>query len=167
VPTDLSPFTFCPIEARFIDDVEGACSYYAHKMARSHEITRYDRKVAIIFEGGATHLFSEQVADESLIPQSERVVRNIPGGRIEVRRFSIDRARLMAHVLPALSNFTVSTSGQNGKRLVFGPQLDDGRYMLVALRLGPGEAMICVSAYPVSVSRWKDARRSKSAKFPP
>lgn len=149
----------CPDEAR---------EFYLERLARSHEITRYDRKVVIVFERGATHLFSkDEKEDPEDIPEAERVVRKIGPNRFDVRRFNLDRARLMDRVLPALSDFTVSVEAQGGNVLVYGPALPDGRYMRVALRHGPGTAMTVVSAYPVSEYLWKDARRSKAARFPP
>src|ERR1035438_4459381 len=46
-------------------------------------------------------------------------------------------------------------------------RLPDGRYMLVVLRPGPGDAWTCVSAYPVLAYSWKNATRAKAARFPP
>lgn len=155
---DRSELITCLAEAR---------EYYAERLARSHQITRSDRRVDIVFEAGATHLFSESEENASAIPAEERVERSLGGGKTEVRRFSLERARLMDRVLPALSNFIVSTSGQNGNRLVHGPALPDGRHMRVALRFGPGAAMTCLSAYPVSKHLVADARNSKPARFPP
>lgn len=152
--------------AELVSSLAEARAYYAAKLARSHEITRYDRRVDIVFERDATHLFSiEPTVDQ--IPEAERVLRDLGGGRIEVRQFSLERAQLMDYVLPALSNFTVSTAAQKGNRLVYGQPLQDGRYMRVALRPGPKDAWTCVSAYPVSKHLWLEARRSQAARFPP
>lgn len=152
--------------SEFISSLAEARAFYSEKLARSHEITRYDRRVVIVFEREATHLFSTE-PKTSPIPEEELVLRRLGGERVEVRQFSLERARLMDHVLPALSNFTVSTSAQRGNRLVYGPRLPDGRYLRVALRPGPLDAWTCVSAYPVSEYLWRDARRSKAARFPP
>lgn len=155
-----------PVSAELIKSPAEAVAFYETHLARAHEITSHARTVTIVFESGATHLFSEDPKG-SPFPDEERVERVIPGGRIEVRRFNVARARLMGHVLPALSSFTVSTSALDGKRLVYGPNLGDGRYMRVVLRPGPGSAYTCVSAYPVEEWAWKNARRDKAAKFPP
>ena len=148
----------CLLEAR---------AYYAAKLVRAHEITRHDRRVTVVFEAGATHLFSVETVTGEVVCAEDRVDRSIGGGRVDVRRFSLERARLMDHVLPALSDFTVSSSAQGGNRLVYGPRLPDGRYMRVVLRPGPGSALTCVSAYPVAEHAWMNARRSKGARFPP
>jgi len=91
---------------------------------------------------------------------------------LEVRVFNVERASMMDLVLPAVSRFTVSIPGTattrgREKRMLHGVRLPDGRYMRVVLRPGPGEAFTCVSAYPVSEAVWLDARRAKSARFPP
>jgi len=120
-----------------------------------------------VFEAAATHLFSVEHGGGDPIPDAELVVRHLGGGRKDERRFSLERAKLMEHVLPALSKFVVSTSAQHGNRLVYGPMLPDGRHMRVVLRQGPGEAWTCVSAYPVPAYEVANARRSKAARFPP
>ncbi len=155
-----------------IETPEEARAYYRAKLARSHLVAFRDEPVTIVFERDATHLYSTEVADRNSLPEALRVERLIPGARWpEIRQFSLERARLMDHVLPALSLFTVAIPGTGAsgheKRMLYGPRLSSGDYMRVVLRPGPGTAWTCVSAYTVSVEKWLDARRAKRAKFPP
>lgn len=167
--------------ANDITNREEARDYYAATLAGVRTITCYGKRVSIVFEADATHLFSdgppkdlsqeEQRAWVAAIPPELRVERRLPKGRTEVRRFSLERAHLMGHVLPAISRFTVSVpgTGRDGheKRMLHGPALPDGRYMRVLLRPGPGDAFTCVSAYTVNVNVWRTMVAAKRAKFPP
>jgi hypothetical protein len=148
---------------------EEAVLYYRTKLARAHAITVRESKVTIVFERDATHLYSaeaeEPIADEHLV---ERV---LGGGRSERRRFDVARAVLMDAVLPAISNhvFAIQGTGARGreKALVHGPSLGESRYMLVALRPGPGDAFTCTSAYVITQQKWLEGRRAKPMPFPP
>jgi hypothetical protein len=155
-----------------IETPEEARAYYRAKLGRSHDIALRGEPVTIIFEREATHLYSTETSDWNTLPLGQRVERIIPGRRWpEIRQFSLDRARLMDHVLPALSLFTVAIPGTgargNENRMLHGPQLPNGDYMRVVLRPGPGTAWTCVSAYTINVEKWRDASRAKRAKFPP
>ena len=158
-----------------IETVKDAQAFFSFCLAGSHKITCYGRAVTIVFESDATHLFSEAPEDPNAIPAEERVERRIPAGkrpRVEVRQFSRDRARLMGEILHAISRFTVSVPSSGGppgrqKRVLYGPQLPDGRWLRVVLRPGPETAFTCVSAYPVERHEWLAARRQPRAKFPP
>ena len=167
-----SPFMdYVVCYSHLIDTPEEARDYYREKLARAHAITSHGRPISIVFERDATHLYSIEVPDPSAIPVDERITRAIGGGRVDVRRFKVERARLMDHVLPAVSLFTVSIPGDGRrgqeKAMLHGPRLATGDYMRVVLRPGPGTAWTCVSAYPVNTEAWLAARRAKSAKFPP
>ncbi|MBN2193108.1 MAG: hypothetical protein JW751_09855 [Polyangiaceae bacterium] len=92
--------------------------------------------------------------------------------RAKIRRFSIERARLMGEVLRAATLSTVSVPESGGppvrqKRVLYGPQLADGRWLRVVLGPDPGAAFTCVSAYPVTRDEWLTACRQKRAEFPP
>ena len=81
----------------------------------------------------------------------------------------------MDMILPAIAEYTVSVPAAGGragaeKTLLYGRRLTlagGGRYMRVVLRPGPGDALTCVSAYPVDEVEWLNARRLKRARFPP
>lgn len=167
-----------------IANLDEARAYYAANLAGVRKVTCYGKPVAIVFESDATHVFSDdptsgmrdmtpaqQRAVFDSIQLDQRVERRLPGGRIEVRRFSLERARLMDHVLPAVSLFTVSVPGTSPRgrdnRTLHGQALPDTRHMRVALRPGPGDAFTCISAFPVSRDAWLATLRSKRAKFPP
>lgn len=154
--------------SELITSLAEAREYYARKLVGAHKVECHGRPVTIVFERGATHLFS----DESGVASAERVERALGGGKMEVRAFSVARARLMDSVLPAICGYTVSLPGTaptrgREKRMLHGPRLPDGRYLRVVLRPGPGDGFTCVSAYPIQQRVWLDARRAKTAKFPP
>lgn len=116
-------------------------------------------------------MYSEEASDTFALAKAERVVRRVAGGRIEIRAFSLDRARLLDHLLVAIERFTVSVAGTaptgRNNRMLHGPALNDGRYLRVVLRPGPDDAWTCVSAYPVTVDVWRAMVRSTRARFPP
>jgi hypothetical protein len=159
-------------ESALIESLDEARAYYAERLVGAHKITCYKRPVTIVFERDATHLFSVDPKGAP-IPDRHRVERRIPPRRIEVRSFCVERARLMDHVLRAVSLFTVAVpeaGGRGGfqKRVLYGPALTPSSdRMRVVLRPGPGTAWTCVSAYPVSAQQWFAASRLKRAKFPP
>lgn len=162
---------FVVLRSELIATPEEAKEYYVERIAGVHTVNCHGKPVRIFFERSATHMLSEECPPSLSIPPSEQIVRRVKGGRVEVRRFSLDRARLMDRALEAVERYTVSTpgTGQSGheKSMLHGPRLPDGRYLRVVLRPdGPGD-FTCVSAYPVSEAVWLDARRAKSAKFPP
>jgi len=159
------------IRSELIETLNEARSYYAERLAGAHKVTCYGRPVTIVFERDATHLYSIDPKGVP-IPDGDRVERIIPRHRIEVRLFNVERARLMDHVLRAVSLFSVSVPDAGGraghqKRVVYGPALATTEHMRVVLRPGPGEAWTCVSAYPVTNREWLAARSLKRAKFPP
>lgn len=162
-----------PVErSELITTLAEAREYYAAKLAGTHRIDCHGREVTIVFERAATHTYSLEPLDSKDIASSDRVERRIPGRDVEVRRFSVERARVMDRILPAVSQFTVSTPGTatttgREKRMLHGARLPNGQYMRVVLRPGPGDAFTCVSAYPVEERVWREATRSKRAKFPP
>lgn len=162
-----------------IDTPEEARNYYAERLGGSRTVS-FQRKgktfvLTVVFEHDGTHLFSEAIKPGSIVDSVLRVPRLVPAGRgafrEEVRQFSLDRARLLDHVIRAISLFTVAVpeaGGRTGhqKTVIYGPALPDGRRMRVILRPGPGEARTCVSAYPVSAEEWIKAGRLQRARFP-
>lgn len=164
-----------PVSSHSIATLEEAQAYYAAKLAGRQVVhTRGGTRCIINFEAATTHLFSEEVSREAfqLLPIEERVWRRLPGGRPEYRRFCLDRARLMDHVLPAIAGFVFSIPGTSahgrGNRMLHGPALPDGRFLRVVLApwAGAPKEWTCVSAYPLPREKWLEARRAKSAKFP-
>jgi hypothetical protein len=123
-----------------------------------------------VFPFNAVHIYSESAPDP--LPEGAVVVtQDVAPGRFEVRIFSCARAQSMDHILPSISNFTVSIVGQGAKgrenKVLHGRRLPTGNYMRVVLRPGPKEAWTCVSAFPVSKAAWQEALRARRAKFPP
>jgi hypothetical protein len=159
------------VRSAFIATRQETVDYYAARIAGVRLVRCYGRDVQILFEHDGTHLFSESVDDESSVPKDERIVRRVPGGRIEVRRFSLKRAQLLDDVTVAIAKYTVSIPGTGPqgreKRMLHGPCLPSGEYLRVVLRPGPRDMWTCVSAYPVSRDMWLAANRAKRAKFPP
>lgn len=155
--------------ATLITTRDEAVLYYRTKLARAHTISVGAVKVTIVFEREATHLYS--VDAEEPIAAEHLVERALGRGRSERRRFDVARAVLMDHVLPSVSNhvFAIQGTGARGREkvLVHGPSLGDARYMLVALRPGPGEAFTCTSAYVITQQKWLEGRRARPTSFPP
>lgn len=157
-----------------------AREYYAAKLAGARAVTVQRsgsaQRVTIVFEADGTHAYSVGLKTGEPTPNAVDVVeRRIPAGqgrfRVEQRRFSLERARLLDEVLRAISLFTVAVPEAGGrpgyqKAIVYGPALPTGERMRVVLRPGPGDARTCVSAYPVSQSEWVAACRLKRARFP-
>jgi hypothetical protein len=151
-----------------------ARDYYEGKLARAHTLVVRGVEVTIVFERGATHLYSTEIDDPTSIEPDDRCVRSLGGGRQEVRAFNLARAMLMDEVLRAVTFYTVAQAagGAKGREkfLLYGPPLASAEYMLVALRPGPGAVFTCVSAYPVERARWvsaKGARSGRPVPFPP
>lgn len=158
----------------FIATRDEARDYYEAKLARAHALVVRGVSVAVVFERGATHLYSVEVDDPTSIPASDRCVRNLGRGSQEVRRFSLERAVLIDEVLRAVTLYTVAQNagGAKGREkfLLYGPALENGDHMRIVLRPGPGEAFTCVSAYPVDRATWvaaKGARTGRPVPFPP
>lgn len=159
-----------PASSSLITTKEEALEYFAARIAGARKVICYGTAVGLVFEREGTHFFSEDPGADPL-NAAERIQRRVAGGRLELRRFNLDRARLMDHIVPAVERFTVSLPGTGRagleKRMLHGPALADGRYLRVVLRPGPGEAWTAVTAYPISLAQWREAVRSKRAKFPP
>jgi hypothetical protein len=156
-----------------IETLQEARDYYLDRFVGVRHITVKGRQVAIVFERAITHLYSESVDTFDGVPPNEKIMRNLPGGRVELRRFNADRARLLDQVLPTLANYCRSVPGTGARghdnRLVFGWPMPDGRSLCVALSPWRNERMkwTCVSAYPVPPSKLAEVRRIKTAPFPP
>jgi hypothetical protein len=148
-----------------ISTVEEAVAYYRAKLSGVRRVTCYEKRVDIVFPANYTHLYTEATGDGPKVSQA------VAPGRVDVRYFSVDRARLMDHVLPAISGFVFSIEGQGAKgrenRVLHGPKLASGEHMRVVLRPGPQKAWTCVSAFPVSADAYRQAYGSRRAKFPP
>lgn len=161
-----------PARAEDITTLAEAVAYYRAYLARAHTITSHGERVRVVFEAAATHLYSAE-APEGTPPEQCIAPREYAPGRFEGPRvFNPERARLMGRILPAISNYSLSVPEAGGrpgfqKTLLYGPALEDGRYLRVVLRPGPRDAFTVVSAYPVGVDEWRAASRLKRAKFPP
>jgi hypothetical protein len=159
------------LRSELISTREEALAYYASRVAGRRVLTCYGKPIAIVFEAEGTHFFSEEAKDGQAIEGADRIQRRVPGGRVEVRRFSIDRARLLDQIIPAIERFTVSIPGTGPggreKRMLQGPAMKDGRYVRVVLRPGPGDAYTAVTAYPITIEKWRECVRARRAKFPP
>jgi hypothetical protein len=155
-----------------ITSLEEARACYRARLVGTHTIQVRRTTATIVFERRTTHLYSEDVDAPAEIEPCNKVVRYLPRGRIELRRFSLDRARLLDCVLPALQSYTYSLPGLGPRghdnRLVHGPRLADGRYMRVVLspRRDRPRYYGCVSAYPIREEFWLAGRRAKTARFP-
>ena len=139
--------------SELITTLAEAREYYAQVLVGVQHVTVKGRQVAIVFEKAITHLYSAEVASFDGVPPAEKVFRNLPGGRVELRRFSADRATLLDRILPTLASHckSIQGTGQGGheNRLVYGWPLVDGRALCVALSPWRGTKFkwTCVSAY--------------------
>ncbi len=158
------------IRSSFIDTRAEALDYFAARIVGERLLTVGGVEVRIRVPHDGIHIFTTDPGELPLEP-GERVERRVQGGRVDVRRFSLERARLLDEVYTAIERFTVSTGGtgrQGGEnRLLHGPALPDGQHMRVVLRPEGGTRFACVSAYPVAKDVWLAARRDRRAKFPP
>lgn len=157
------------VRSEFITSASEAATYYAQRLVGEHHVTCFGRAVTIVFMKDSTHLWSEEREPQ---PGEELVARAIGGGRIERRTFSLVRARLMDQIVRAVTHFTVSIDGTGARgrenRMLHGPRLPSGDYLRVVLRpLARRGQFAVVSAYPVSHDTWMQARRARSARFPP
>lgn len=133
-----------------------------------HRVSCRGREVTLFFEHAAIHVYTE----EYQTPSGLTIVRRrISPEVVEERAFSIDRARLMDHIIPAVRYFTFSLPGTGPEnrenRLLHGPRLPDGRYLRVVLSPGPRDTWYCKSAYPIDAAKWMELRGARTAKFPP
>lgn len=158
--------------SELITCLEEARAYYLARLVGIQKVTVKGRAVSIVFERSITHLYSEEVATFDGVPPAEKVLRNLPGGHIERRRFNLERARCLDRILPTLSNYCKSIRGTGARgrenRLVFGWPMADGRALCVAVSPWRGEPLkwTCVSAYIVSAQKLAEVRRLAPAPFP-
>lgn len=129
----LERFAFCPIESRFIDDLDGARSYYAHRFVGDHKVSVKGVDVVIRFNAEETHLFSDTDPPTDGSPRIE--VRR-GGGSREIRYFNRKRARMMDRVLPTLCNPARSVEAKSAHGvLVYGPaEQNNPRLAVVVVR---------------------------------
>ena len=169
------PYRLAPVHeplgcSDLIQTLQQAQVYYANRIAGLRALECSGKTVQVFFPKHMTHAFSTSEAGNGDVP-CERFDRRLPGGRVESRYFSLDRARLMDRLIEAVEHFTVSIPGTGIKghenRMLHGPRLADGRYLRVILQPGGPGDFVCLSAYPVTEAVWLTARRAKSAKFPP
>ena len=135
-----------------------------------HRVMCHGREVTLFFEHAVNHAFTEEY-DPMVHAAADIIRRRIGPSQYDDRVFSLDRARLMDHIIPAVKyySFTIPGTGPSNRnnRLVHGPRLPDGRYLRVALSPGPRGSWYCKSAYPIEAAKWMALRGAKTAKFPP
>lgn len=156
--------------AEVISTLDEAQDYYRTYLVRPHHLNCYGRKAVVVFEASMTHCYSEESRGGILlngIPE----VRQVLGGKTEVRLFCLYRARLMDQVIPAICHHSMSTisKGQKGRerRVLHGPVLSSGDYVRVVLRPGSRGSWICLTSFPVTAAEWRTARNEKHRPFPP
>lgn len=147
-----------------------ARDYYRANLVGVRKVTCCGQKISIVFPFDSTHTYT--IKAPVPIPDGAQIVtQRVAATRFEVRIFNLERAVLLDHILPAVSLFTVSIPGQGARgrenRVLHGRRLPTGDYMRVVLRPGPETAWTCVSAFPVAEQAWREAYRSRRAKFPP
>lgn len=156
------------IRSAFIDTRDEAVAYFLARVAGTREVTIYDRTIELVIPTNATHLYSETV-DAAPLDATETIIRSLGRGRVETRRFSLDRARHMDLVVHALRNYVVSLPGSSAREnfQIFGPVLADGsRHMKVVVQRVAASRWTCLSAFPVGESAFRDACRSRRARWP-
>jgi hypothetical protein len=153
-----------------ITTLEEAREYYRARLVGVRRVTCHGHKIAVFFEFDTIHCYSIGVKPDAIPIGAIIVSQQVDVALSEVRIFSLKRARLMDHILPAISLVTVSTEGKGAKntrtRVLHGPRLASGEYMRVVLRKGPKDVWRCVSAFPVSRADYNAAWNSRRAKFP-
>jgi hypothetical protein len=160
------------IRSELILTLDEARAYYAARLVGSHAVATRRGTTTIIFEAATTHFFSVETDDFGSVPPHERVSRRLSATRAERRRFSVERARLMDRIIPAIAGFVFSIAGTSShgleKRLLHGPALPHGQYMRVVLSPWQGnpDKWTCVSAYAIDAKVWAAARRAAAIKFP-
>jgi hypothetical protein len=152
-----------------IADRADAVAYFYSKIAGVRNVRVGEAEVAIRIPRDGIHVFTESPG-EAPLSASERVERTVRGGGTELRRFSLDRARLMDQIFIAIGRFTVSVGGTGVKggenRLIHGPRLLDGRYLRVVLRPEGKLRYVVVSTYPVNEDVWRRSFLDRKARFP-
>ncbi len=135
---DLSRFRFCPIASRFIDDVDGAQAYYAHKLVEpsDHLISVGSLDILVRFNPEEIHLFTEtKPLDAQRRPRP--LVRR-PGASREARYFSIDRARRLDLILPTIRTpIQTLRATMPGATLLIGPP--DSSALRIGVVVGPDD----------------------------
>jgi hypothetical protein len=157
------------LRSELIRTAEEARAYYATKLAGVHPVNCHGKQISLYFPQGYTHVYSVAV-DKSKVDSTILLQRRLQGGGVEVRAFSVDRARLMDQIIPSVQGFTVSLPERDhtSRRRLYGQRLRDNRYLCVVLRPGNTKGnWECVTAFPVGSDDWLAARRARTAKFPP
>lgn len=138
-----------------------ARTYYASNLAGTRQVPCQNCAAPVLFERDGTHLFSVEVLPITAIPAELLVTRNLGGGKRECRQFSLERARLMDWVIPAISGYTraVFDKGPISRRTIWlhGEMMSCGRYIRVVLR--PGRRNTWVALRPSLLASATTARR--------
>jgi hypothetical protein len=160
-------FTYCPIQARFIDTAQDALAYYHFRfVAGGQRVLQIGGvSVRLVFNPEEIHLFS---ATTCPAPGTELIQR--PGSS-ELRYFDRTRARRLDEVIHTLERCARALPGRTGNVCVYGPVGPDQRRMCVVVGADRAGAYWYVrTAYPVSSSEFGRAvreARGKGAKWPP
>ena len=156
------------LRSELIENSREARRYYEERLGGLHVVECKGRKVTLFFESAVNHVYTEEKPTDA---NAVALTRRFASGNTETRYFSLDRARLMDQIIPAVKYFTFSLPGTGEttreNRLLHGPRLSDGRYLRVALSPGPRGTWYCKSAYPIDAKKWLLLRGAKTAKFPP
>lgn len=154
--------------SEFVANREEARQYYNERFAGAHPLRCHGKRVSLYFPNGYTHFYSES-DDESRIRDADRVTQKLPGGRLEVRRFSLIRANLMDAIIPAVTMYSFVLPGRPSQnREIYGQRLATGEYLCVIVRpTAQPLNWTAISAYPVPAAKWRQARMAKTARFPP
>jgi hypothetical protein len=75
-----------------IATLEEARAFYASELAGARTVTCHGKRVTLVFEKDATHVYSVKLPVESEVQTSDRVERRLPRGTrvdVEVRQFAL------------------------------------------------------------------------------
>lgn len=154
------------IRSEVINTREEARVYYDERLSGAHPLVCYGKRVSVYFPLGYTHFYSQEPAGAPL-DAAAIIQQRVRGGATETRMFSLQRARLMDKIVPAVVSHAFTIPGRHRNRAVYGPRLSSGEYMCVVVRpTEQPENWTAVSAYPVDAAAWRTARAAKNAKFP-
>lgn len=157
------------IRSDLILDSREARRYYEERLAGLHVVSCHGRDVTLFFEHAMNHVYTTEPLAGTI--QVNIIRRRIRPGVFDERVLSLDRARLMDRIIPAVCYYSFSLPGtgtdNRENRLVHGQRLPDGRYLRVVLSPGPRDMWFCKSAYPIESREWLRLRGARTVKFPP
>jgi hypothetical protein len=159
-------FSYCPLRAEFIDNVEEARAYYAYKLEGDRSIEVRGTTLIVRFNREEIHLFTEAIREGATPPQDRLVFRE---GSSEVRVFSRQRARTLDRILPTIREPICALTAKihRGIQLI-GPADAHGLRISVVVAPGSEDRVFFVrTMFPLTPTDFARARRGRPRPWPP